>query len=501
VSAKEAFRVLYGANGSLSGDLGRKSVIDVVVESIIEDEKIDLGLNQFGSPIAVINRDGNPAVYGIGSQGFKRVIFDHARCGNAVVPRRSAEAIQQTIEDYAAVSGKVFNTAQRVAKVEDGCEIDSGDSEQTRFRITPGKVEVVTTGSTALFERSSMQLPFVEPAEKGNLTLLSNYLNFDDEQAWLCVVWVCYVLSTPRSSPASYPILLLVAEQGCAKSTTCKLVLRNLVDPSQMGLQGFPSNRQDMTLAANHAHALMYDNLRYLSKKWSDALCIACTGGTDPTRKLYTNGDMVNHPFKVPLVLNGLHNFIDEPDLAQRCVPLRLNRIPEGQRRTESELEEAFHRDLPKIFRGLLELISQIFEKLPNVQVKHPERMLDYVRYLAAVEEIRGMKDGYLQAAYSSLLNDAQRDSVLADPLAEMVYKFIMDGKEEQWSGTPTELLHTLGGGDSQFGHHNRDLPKTAISLSKKLGALAAGLRSQGVDIEFTRGKRRKITITNLEAF
>lgn len=463
--------------------------------------KLMLGVDPVGDPIAVIEGEGNPTTYHISTKSFKKIIIHEGKSYGFIHSSREIAEIQQALSDEAEASDNDFDVCLRVAAIDGGVELDVGDREQTRIRLTPGSVEVIKTGSDVLFYRPSAMLPFVMPAEKGNLGSLFKYLNFEEDHAWLLIIWICFTLSTPRSNHASYPILVLIAEQGASKSTTCKLIIRSLLDPSQMGIQGFPSNRQDMVIAANHAHILIYDNLRYLSRKWSDTLCIASTGGNDPTRRLYTDSELVNHPFQVPLVLNGIHDFVEEPDLAQRCLRLELKSIPEDKRRDEKELTDEFNADFPKIFKDILDLTANILERLPTAKVTHPERMLGYVRYLAAAEEVMEMESGKLQLVYSEILNDAQRDSVLEDPLASTLYDMMTEGGEHRWEGTPTELLsavvHSLGTYDSK----QRLLPNNPISLSKRLNALKAPLRSQGIEVTFTRGKERRITIVNLNRY
>ncbi|MBL1321331.1 MAG: hypothetical protein COA63_009780 [Methylophaga sp.] len=461
-------------------------------------KRLTLTVDQAGHAIAIKKRNGNPETHRIQATSFRKIIINMARSLDLTLSRREIESIQLALCDTAEASDNSVNVYLRVAAIENGIELDVGNKEQTRIRLTPSKVKVITKGSETFFYRPSAMQPFVMPSKKGNLDLIYKYLNFDDEQAWLLIVWICYTLSTPRASDTNYPILVLIAEQGAAKSTTCKLIIRSLLDPSQLGIQGFPSNRQDMVLAANHAHILIYDNLRYLSSKWSDTLCIASTGGNDPTRKLYTDGELMNHPFQVPLVLNGIHDFIEEPDLAQRCLRLELNSIAERDRRDEREFTKEFNTDLPKIFKGLLDLTADILKKLPKAKVTHPQRMLGYVRYLAATEKALKMKSGRLQAVYSDILNDAQLDSVLENPLASAVLD-MMQARTE-WNGTPSELLTEITEDLTSYDLLRRSLPTNPISLSKRLNALKSPLRSQQINIFFTRGKERRISITNLES-
>lgn len=54
---------------------------------------------------------------------------------------------------YAELSGQTCDVWHRVAPFEDGIELDVGDDQHTRIRVTPGKVEIITEGSETLFYR------------------------------------------------------------------------------------------------------------------------------------------------------------------------------------------------------------------------------------------------------------------------------------------------------------------------------------------------------------
>ena len=64
------------------------------------------------------------------------------------------------------------------------------------------------------------------------------------------------------------------------------------------------------------------------------------------------------------------------------------------------------------------------------------------------------------------------------------------------WSGTPSDLLDELSGPVPLDQLRSRDWPGNPIALSKRLNALAASLATQGIDIQFSRGKERLITLT-----
>jgi hypothetical protein len=89
----------------------------------------------------------------------------------------------------------------------------------------------------------------------------------------------------------------------------------------------------------------------------------------------------------------------------------------------------------------------------------------------------------------------------MENPLANAVMSFITDARRDQWSGTPSELLHELNSLVGKRAQYSKDWPQTPSALSKRLKSLKGGLRRQSIDITLARGKERKITITNVEAY
>jgi hypothetical protein len=200
------------------------------------------------------------------------------------------------------------------------------------------------------------------------------------------------------------------------------------------------------------------------------------------------------------LVLNGIHSFVDQPDLAQRCLPIQLLPISESLRKSEVEINREFEADLPLIMRGLFDLISKIMLHLPTIEVTHPERMMDFVKWLAAMERVHGVPEGVYQDAYSYDLRQGQLDSLLDNIIASTLLEFIKDIGTGMWSGKPADLLVLLNGFVKVATQRSREWPQNPIALSKRLIPLQAALLSQGIKLEFTRGKTRNITISILGA-
>jgi hypothetical protein len=194
------------------------------------------------------------------------------------------------------------------------------------------------------------------------------------------------------------------------------------------------------------------------------------------------------------IVLNGIHEFLIESDLAQRCVPIRLEPIDESNRRSEVEMERELERDLPYILRGLYDCIAAILLQLPNAEITNPERMIGFVEWIAAYEQVEGVQPGTFQAIYSDVLQQAQMDALLEHPLPAALIGFAEE-LEHPWEGEPAKLLEELSHRVTPRIQHSSEWPKNAIALGKRLRSFEAALKAQGVFIGFGRDKNRKITV------
>jgi len=461
-------------------------------DNLAETLKIILGQN--GKAYAIIQGAGNAYALAVGSKALNNRIRQLAMNEGIRLRKNDLSDLNHSLQAEAEMAGVRRDVWHRVAQTDEGIVIDLGDDQHTHVRITPGQVEVVSAGSGVLFSRSQVSKAMAMPVQTGNLRLLDRYLNLSPIQRILFTAWVSYTLAHPKIPASKFVILVLQGNYGTGKSLLCRRI-QQLIDPSIVAVQIMPSNPKDLSIAAQNAHVLCYDNLRAISPSMADNLCTAATGGAISSRQLYSDADMNVIQLHVALVLNGIHSFIDQPDLAQRCLPLELLPINENQRKSEVQLEREFQQDLPAIMGGLFRLIADILTHLPAAKVTNPERMLDFVCWLAAMEMVDGAPAGTYQAEYSKALNQGQRDSLQENLLASEVLDFARQVAGSDWSGTPAELLNKLTMQASAQTQRSREWPQNAIALTKRLKPLQAGLMTQGVFLEFTRGKERMITV------
>lgn len=461
--------------------------------------KLNIIAGQDGKAYAVMQDGPHEYVLAVGSRKLNNLIRDYARREGLTLRRNDITEVNHYLQAFAENLPAARNVWYRVAPIEGGVEIALGDAADARVRITPGKVDVLAQGSDTLFYRTPVSRAMAIPAATGNLKLLDKYLNLYAEQRTLLVAWISYILAHPKAVTGKFPILVLQGGQGTGKTSLCNNVIRELIDPSIIGVQLMPNNAKDLAIAAQNAHVLFYDNVREFKQHMSDILCIAATGGSLTSRQLYTDSDQNIIYLHVALVLNGIHSFISQPDLAQRTVPLQLRTLDESNRKSEAEMVAELQADLPFILRGLFDLIASVFKHLPTAEVTQPERMIDFVRWLAAMERAQGLPAGVYQQVYSDSLKQGQLDSLVENVLASTLLQFADEMKGGEWSGTPAELLGELTALVSRSTQYSREWPRNAISLSKRLLSLQASLKSQGVEVGLTRGKHRVVTIRAVE--
>lgn len=445
---------------------------------------------------------GNSYVVGIKSQHGQALINQFAAEHGVTLSKAERLEITEKLETYAALQKTVKPIWYRVAPFGCGIEIDVGDEQHTRVRITPGVVDTVTADSTTLFVRSPVMKAIAAPAEHGEYKLLQKYLsNLDFFDFLLLIGWLTYTIAHPKVDSTKYVFLVVDGGQGSGKSVLCNVV-GSLIDPSAVGTQLLHSNSKDLAIAAKNSHVLMFDNIRSFTPAMSDILCVASTGGAISSRTLYTNDGQSVMRLHVAMVLNGIHPFISQSDLAQRCLPITLKPLSPSARVSEKQLISNFQNDLPVIQRGLYNLIASIMKHLPDAEVLYPERMLDFSHWLAALEmALDHPKDklGVIQQHYSEALKQGQLSSLQDNLLGATLIDFVESLGNNGWSGSPTKLHKDLTDQVLPTTAKSRDWPQNPIALSKRLHPLQPALLSQNINLSFTRGKSRTITISKIK--
>jgi hypothetical protein len=105
------------------------------------------------------------------------------------------------------------------------------------------------------------------------------------------VLAVAWALACLRNR-GLYPVIVLLGEQGSAKSTFSS-ILRALLDPNTAPLRALPHEDRHLFIAASNGHVLAFDNVSGLPAWTYDTICRLATGAGFAVRQLYTDQDEV----------------------------------------------------------------------------------------------------------------------------------------------------------------------------------------------------------------
>lgn len=458
--------------------------------------KLTIVLNTDGQAYAYVPHKWNWIAFPLRSRRCKAWLRREARNNNEYLREDDLKDIIENLYAHAAVDNRRLQIKRRIGTDENGdIEADLGTEDLARAKFKAGKVIISTEGSRTLFQRPDTMLPLPSPAEHGDWRQLLPFLNMTEDDKYLLLGWMTFVLTHPAGTSA-YPILVITGPQGTGKSVLCLAGLRALIDPNAAGIQLFPANVKDLAISARSQYLLIYDNVRALTHTWSDTLCVTSTGGSTGSRRLYTDDEESLLQVHTPVVLNTVHNVVQEPDLASRCLTIRLLPLADDARREESALTRDLISKHPVIFRGLLDLCAQTLEAERDAKVLYPARLMNFSRWLAAMEQVLEMPVGRLQLAYVDNLRDAALETVRENTLAMTVLNFVVRVPDMRWAGTATQLLAVLTPiAPQQIVHRHAEWPQGPNSLSKRLKQLSPLLKSQGIDIDFSHGTQRQVEI------
>ena len=359
-------------------------------------------------------------------------------------------------------------------------------------------VEIDATGWRVIdrppvrFRRAAGMQPLPIPQPGGSIKRLRYYLNVTSDSDFVLVV--SWVLACLRNR-GPYPVLVLMGEQGSAKSTFAA-ILRKLLDPNTAPLRALPREDRDLFIAANNGHVLAFDNVSGLPAWISDTLCRLATGGGFAVRQHYTDQDEVLFDACRPVILNGIENFVSRPDLADRAIFLTLEPIAEEKRRPEAELWSAFEAERPHILGALLDAVVEGLKRLPETRLSKLPRMADFATWATACEAAPWSAGTFL-SAYNENIDGSVEAVIDADPVADAVRTMMT--KQAKWEGTAKQLLSALAGEAGERITKSKSWPATSEALRGRLRRAATGLRKIGINIVFPgkNARPRNIDITS----
>lgn len=378
--------------------------------------------------------------------------------------------------------------AQRVGSHDDGVVIDLGGPDGRAVVVTPGTWQVVDRSPVA-FMRSNLTAEMSLPV-RSDYDVMGRPLGNIGAESWPLVVgWLLasFIPGIP------HPIAFLRGEMGTGKTTMARRLV-DLVDPSTAPVRSVPRDLDQWVTAAAGSWVVALDNLSTIPGWLSDALCRAVTGEGLVKRRLYTDGDLAVIRFHRVALLTAIDGGALAGDLADRVLPIDLERIDTTARRTDADLSADWEHDRPMILGALFDVLVDVLAALPGIELDEMPRMADFARVLAALDRVRPSgTSGTLSALpnYLERSRSVQADVADDDPVAAAIVALVESVSD--WEGTAAQLLDRLEPPDPK----PRSWPSTARALGGRVRKIAPALRSIGVTVDHDRiGDRRIIALS-----
>lgn len=431
---------------------------------------------QFG-----IDTDGNP--FGVRNGGHiarpltrGRQSIEHQLAGKFFKTTGIAASQKVLTEAMTILSFKAEEKSDpvklhlRVARpTDEEIYVDMGDKAERVMRIAADGWEILDGNAEipVLFKRTNLTRALPMPERGGDIDHLWQFVNIRSEsdrellKGWLAGTYV--LVDTPC------PLLALMGEQGTAKTSSIRRTF-SLFDPTDPQTRRPPSDADRLLHSAGHARSIVYDNLSRIQQWLSDGMCRLVTGEGDVDRMLYTDSEPRIIQIRAVLGFTAIDVGALNSDLAERAVWGNLEVIPASERRSEQELNAAWDEVYPSMVAGLLDLVVQVLQNLPKVQLAERPRMADFAEVLAAMDLGTGSESlaHYMEAQASVASEIVDTDKFLTT---------LTDTITQRWSGTGKALYEMLPQPDDKY-------RVGARGMAGKLRRIAPDLRKAGWQID-----------------
>jgi hypothetical protein len=205
----------------------------------------------------------------------------------------------------------------------------------------------------------------------------------------------------------------------------------------------------DLPAFAKNNPVLCFDNLSTIGAHLADELCRLATGGGLGGRKFYTNDGEATFNARRPVLLTGINDVATRGDLTDRTIVVRLEKIPEAERRTDAEVREAFALAHSRILAALLDMVTMGLRRYEDVRRERRRlpRMADFALWGFAVAPALGWSAEDFDRAYRANRNEAFEAAIEDDPIAPHILGLLQGRPEKSWLGTTEQLWTRINRG------------------------------------------------------
>ena len=357
------------------------------------------------------------------------------------------------------------------------------------YELRPDKVVRVSRGGwtfeanpPVLFRRYVNLKALPDPEAGGSLGVLDGLVNLKSERDRR--LFKAYLVTLPLEH-VGRPIFNASGAMGSGKTTIGRVVKRTW-DPTAPETVRF--DPRDFLQKAMHAYIVMLDNQNTIPEWAADTLCRLVSGEADSKRRLYTDDEDVIIELRRTVILNGINVPTDRGDVLDRSLVVELERIPDGERKTEEELWERFEAEHPKLLGALFDTLSKAIALKPSLKLSRRPRLADWGEYAAAVYEVMGWGAETFLKDWDEVVKVQNQATLDGSPVAQAIIKFMED--KDEYIATSSEMHSKLKVVATQLGvdvDRDKAWPKSARWLWRRIKEVLPLLVAVG--IEASRGR------------
>lgn len=345
-----------------------------------------------------------------------------------------------------AQKGDKHHVFLRSGRHGDDLYIDLGREDGQVVRVNACSWEVLSAAPIRFLYRGKGLGELPIPIQGGSLDTFHNHYNVSPHDVTRIIAFQMAALMTV----SSYPILLILGQQGTGKSTLGDMVI-SLIDPPverKHGRMSFASNEQNLFVRSKHTPILFFDNISVVDHFASDALCRIVTGGTMATRKLYTDDDEHLVSVTRPVIATCIGAPTSRGDFLDRSVTIEA--LPVENRKTEKCVWSEFESDRPAMFGALLTAISMSMKNATQIEADISAgrlpvpRLADFAAVAEGACEFFNMERGEFSAWELQCQRHQQAEASLGNPFIEALLRFVSRSEFEPMECFARELIDKL---------------------------------------------------------
>jgi putative DNA primase/helicase len=352
------------------------------------------------------------------------------------------------------------------------------------YELRPGKVVRVGPGGwifeanpPVLFRHYMNLKALPDPEAGGSLDVLDGLINLKSERDRR--LFKAYLVTLPLEH-VGRPIFNAAGAMGSGKTTIQRLIKR-LLDPTAPETVRF--DPRDFLQKAMHAYIVMLDNQNTIPEWASDTLCRLVTGEADSKRRLYTDDEDFIIELRRAALLNGINVPTDRSDVLDRSLVVELERIPDGDRKTEEQIWELFAREHPRLLGALFDTLSKAIALKPSVKLSRRPRLADWGEYAAAVYEVMGWGAEAFLKDWDEVVRVQNQATFDGSPVAQAIIKLMEEHEEcSDTSSKMHALLKEIAESQGVDVARDKAWPKSARWLWRRIKEVLPLLVAAGIE-------------------